>query len=128
VLVPEWGGKVRIRSLSSEERDDFEATLYQQVPDPQKPGKTVLKIVRQNGRARLVARCLVHAVGEKAGQRMFTDDQQVIQLGKKNGAALNRCFEVATRLSGMSEEAKQELGKDSAGTRPDSPSSGSLDS
>jgi hypothetical protein len=128
VHVPEWGGKVRLRALSSAERDEFEASLFQEVPDPKKPGKTVMKVVRQNGRARLVALCMIHAVGDRAGERMFPDDRQVVQLGKKNGAALNRCFEAASRLSGLSKEATDELGKDSAGTRSDSPSSGSLES
>ena len=61
-----------------------------------------------NIRAKLVARCII----EDDGTPMFTQ-QDVHALGLKSSAALDRVFEVASRLSGISKDDLEELGKDS---------------
>lgn len=121
--VPEWRGRVRIRALSSEERDEFEASMWTTEPDPKDPTKMVTKRSLKNARANLVAKCLV----DQAGRRLFPDEKDVVLLGRKSGKALDRCFDVALELSGLSKEAQAELGKDSGGTPPDSSSSASPD-
>lgn len=90
VETPEWGGKIRIRGLNGTERDRFEAQTYSS------KGKEVTANL-VNMRARLVAMCAVDATGRK----VFKPDQ-VKRLGTKSGAALDRCFEAAQRLSGLS--------------------------
>ena len=92
VPVPEWGGTVRVRSLSGKERDAFEASLREQ------RGKETVTNT-ENVRAKLVARSLIDP---ETGERMFTD-QQINALGGKNAAVLDRLYDVAAELSGMSE-------------------------
>lgn len=84
VAVPEWGGTVRIRTMMSRERDQFEGWLLAN------SGK------HENVRGHLVALC---AVGED-GQRLFTIEQAAA-LGEKSAKAMDRLFEAAQRLNGM---------------------------
>lgn len=97
VEVPEWDGTVRVRGLTGAERDAFESEIVQL------KGKKA-SLNTQNFRAKLVARSVV----DEDGQRLFSDrDAQV--LGQKSAAALQRVFEVAQRLSGLSETDVEEL-------------------
>jgi hypothetical protein len=63
VPVPEWGKKaaVRLKVLSAAERDAFEASTVTVKGGKQKPNLA-------NLRARLVARCMVDAKGERVFQ------------------------------------------------------------
>lgn len=99
VEVPEWGGSVRVRSLTGAERDKFEATNYEI-----KDNKTVMKL--ENVRARLVSLAAID--GE--GKSLFTPED-VAALGKKNAAALDRLFTVAQELSGLREKDLKEAEK-----------------
>jgi hypothetical protein len=97
VAVPEWGGTVLVRGMTGAERDEYEATLV--------VGKGKNRDVNmRNARAKLVVRCLVDA----DGKRLF-GDADVAALGKKSATALERVFDVARRLSGMSDEDLEEL-------------------
>lgn len=101
VEVPEWGGSVLVRGLTGRERDEYEASMAVQrgsklVPDP------------ANLRAKLIARCVV---GDD-GNLLFTPSD-VDLLGRKSGAAVDRVFEVAARLSGLSDEDMDDLEKNS---------------
>ena len=97
VEVPEWGGTVRVRALNGTDRDAYEASL-RQLRGKEFVPNTV------NVRAKLVAKAVV---GED-GERLFSD-QEVSALGKKSAAALDRVFEVAARLSRISEEDVDDL-------------------
>lgn len=99
VDVREWGGIVRVRALTGAERDAFEASIVEQ-----KGKKTTFNAA--NMRAKLVAMSVV----DENGQRLFDDDDAQL-LGKKSAAALNRVFEVAQRLSGLTQEDVEELEK-----------------
>lgn len=97
VDIPEWNGKVRVRSLTGQERDAYEQSITR------RRGMTVeLNLV--NARAKLIALTVV----DDEGVRVFSDED-VIELGKKNATALNRVFEVAQRLSGLTEEDVKDL-------------------
>jgi hypothetical protein len=111
VDVPEWGGTVRIRSLSGTERDAFEASMVQ----INASGGRQVKL--ENIRARLVA---LTAVDEE-GERLFSD-KDVKELGQKSAAALDRVWDASQRLSGLSDEDVQELAED----LEDAPSDGSI--
>jgi len=100
VAVPEWGGVVRVRALTGAERDRFEASIVEQ------RGKGGPRLNTQNIRAKLVALTVV----DEHGNRIFTDDD-VEALGRKSAAALNRVFEVAQRLSGLTQADMEELEK-----------------
>lgn len=97
VSVPEWGGEVLVRGLTGRERDTFEADLL-----VRRGGQ--MEVDPRNARARLVALCVV---GED-GKQLFTRDD-VAALGEKSAAALDRIYEAAARLSGLSEKDQKEL-------------------
>ena len=91
VEVPEWGGVLRLRSMTGVERDAFETSLFVEGEDG---GER--KLDSRNMRARLVAATAV----DEAGKTLFTKED-VEALGRKNAAALDRLFSVAQRLSGI---------------------------
>jgi len=97
VEVPEWGGYVWVRGMTGEERDAFEAGLVE------RKGKS-RELNFKNMRASLVAKTVVN----DGGERLF-DDNDVKRLGQKSAAALDRLYEVATRLSGIGEQDVEDL-------------------
>lgn len=101
VSVPEWGGTVLVRALDGEERDALEASMIQG------KGKNA-QVNLKNLRAKLVARSIV----DENGKRLF-EDSDIPALAKKSAAALNRVYEVAQRLSGITPEDVDELTKNS---------------
>ena len=96
VHVPEWGGTVRVIGLTGTDRDAYEASFVDA------KGKPAAQRLR-NIRAKLLVKCLV---GED-GKRLFTDDKAQV-LGAKNGAVVDRLFDVARRLSGIGQGAVEE--------------------
>lgn len=100
VFVPEWGLTVRVRSLTAAERDDFEQSLIDQ------RGKRN-KMDLRNARARLIVRTVV----DDKGELMFNEGD-VGMLGTKNAAAVDRIFEVAQKLAGLSDDDMDELVND----------------
>lgn len=97
IEVPEWGGSVRVVGMSGSQRDAYEASIIDQ-----RGGER--KVVLANARAKLVQRCLV---GEDM-RPLFTPDD-VRLLGKKSAIALERVFDKARALSGMSERDMEKL-------------------
>lgn len=101
VEVPEWGGTLLVQSLRGEERDALEGSMIE--------GKGKNSRVNLNNlRAKLVARSVV----DESGSRIFTD-ADIPLLTKKSAAALNRVYEVAQRLSRITQEDVDELTKNS---------------
>lgn len=101
VEVPEWGGAVLVQGLTGKERDQLEASMIQG------KGKKA-QVNLENLRAKLVARTIV----DETGTRVF-EDADIPALAKKSAAALNRVYEVAQRLSGITQEDVDELTKNS---------------
>lgn len=101
VEVPEWDGAVYVRGLTGAERDALEASIVEQ------RGRST-RMNLMNLRAKLVAMSVV----DEEGNRLFSD-ADVEKLGQKSAAALNRIFEVAQRLSGLTSEDVEELTKNS---------------
>lgn len=97
IEVEEWGGAVRVRALTGAERDAFEQSIVEQ------RGKST-RVNMRNIRAKLVALTVV----DGDGKRLFSDKDAEL-LGKKSAMALNRVFEVAQKLSGLSPEDMEEL-------------------
>lgn len=104
VEVPEWADPasgatmVMVRGLTGEERDEWEASLWVT------RGNQFVKDTA-NIRAKLAARCIVDP---DTREPMFTQ-QHVYALGKLSGAALDRVWNVATRLSGIGPSAEADL-------------------
>lgn len=97
VDVPEWGGAVRLRTLTGTERDAFEQSMVET-----KGGKQRQNL--KNFRARLIAKCVV----TEAGELMFSPPD-IEPLGKKSAAALGRVFDACQKLNGFSESDVEEL-------------------
>ena len=113
VYVPEWNGSVRVRTLTAKERDDFEQSLLEK----RGRGKNQTReMTFLNMRSKLVVKCLMHPT---ENSRLFRDDQAE-QLGRKSGAAVDRLYDVAARLAGISEEDVDELVGNSESDQPDS--------
>lgn len=101
VDLPELGGHVCVRGMSGVERDAWERSLV--------VGKGKRRdFDLANVRARLAVRCLC----DEQGTRLFTDDDATV-LGEMRVDALNKIFEVAQRLSGVSDQDVDDLGKSS---------------
>lgn len=92
VDVPEWGGAVRVQSLTGSARDTLEArfTDSRGTMDPAKAG---------DFRAAYVALCLV----DEDGLFLFSE-KDIKALGQKSSRALQRVFDVAARLSAVRSE------------------------
>lgn len=109
INVPEWDCDVWIRSLTAKERDDYEQSLL----NTSGTGKDFTATPNlSNAKAKFVARCLV----DDTGLRVFTD-AEAVPLGGKAAQVLNRLYEVASRLSGMSADDLEELVKNSEETQ-----------
>lgn len=107
LYVPEWETWVNVRGLTARERDDYERSIM--------VGKGKDRDVNlRNLRAKLVVRSVV----DSAGQLLFSD-ADIEALGDKSAAALERIFDVARDLSGLSEQDTEELLKNSESGRPD---------
>jgi hypothetical protein len=91
VEVPEWGGRVRVKSLTGKERDTFEAGIVSA------DGKRAELV---NVRAKLVALTVV----DEEGRRLFSEGD-VEALGSKSAAALDRVFTAAQKLSALGQAA-----------------------
>jgi hypothetical protein len=96
VEVPEWGGGVFVRAMTGRERDAFEAAGLG-------GGK---KFDTTNFRARLAAATVCDAQGA-----LLFAPHQADALGEKSSGALNRIFEVAAPLSGLTQEDEDALTK-----------------
>lgn len=113
VAVPEWGddATVRVKGMTGAERDRFEAKSIK------KEGKEYVP-VWENIRARLIAMTVVDDEGE-----LIFSEADVASLAKKSAAAMNRVTVVSQRLSGITEDAVEELkGNSSSGRSGSSPS------
>ncbi|MFJ4987892.1 hypothetical protein ACIP9H_29325 [Streptomyces sp. NPDC088732] len=95
VPVPEWGGEVRILGMSGTDRNAYQAAMVT-LGSNGKPQSVNLN----DQLAKLLAKCLV----DEDFQRLFTD-KEVRDLGRKNGAVLERLSTVAQRLSGIGKDA-----------------------
>jgi len=101
VNVPEWGGKVRVQSLTGTERDQWETACQEQ------RGKDKV-FSTDKLREKLLSFCLVDAEGKK----LFSEGD-IALLAEKNAAALTRLFDVARKLNAIGTQDVEELTKNS---------------
>ena len=100
VSVPEWGGEVRIRSLSTAERGTID---------------TVLLNSRHELRQRLCQLTICDEVGELIFQPVH-----IVKLAEKSGEAMERVAEASWKLSGISGRDVEELEKNCDASLADS--------
>lgn len=110
--VAAFGGKVLVQGLTVNERDNFEASCLMTGPD----GKQTVNVVGM--RAKLVAKCCI----KPDGTRLF-EDKDALKIGSLPARQVERVFEVAQRLSGISDNDLKALEKNSEGGLSDASSS-----
>lgn len=102
VAVPEWGGAVRVRTLSGVERDEFEQTMLKaRGPDTDANVRNI--------RARLVCASMI----DEEGKQLFPAINDVERLGEKSAKALSRVYDAASKLSGLTADDVEDLAKNS---------------
>ncbi len=112
VLVPEWKNrKVLVCGLTGAGKNAYQASIMEF------QGKT-RKAKLEHSTAKLLVRTLV----DRNRQPIFSETD-ILKLGTKSAAVLERLAKVASRLSGMDEEENEQLLKNSeAAQSVDSPS------
>ncbi len=98
IEVPEWGGSVRLQSLTGRERDDFEASTVKMRAGRQESNM-------DNFRARFSALCIV----DEQGTRMFRTRADIDMLGNTSVSALQRIFNKCQEMNGMTDDDVEEL-------------------
>jgi len=90
VPVPEWGGTVRVRTMTAKERD---AMMGESVlGDDGKPNM-------ENFRSKFLVRCIVGA-----DDKPLFSAADIEALGAKSGAALERVYKQAETINDVTEE------------------------
>lgn len=97
VPVPEWGGTVRVRTMTGSARDEYEQVILNS-----RSGKKDENI--ENIRALM----LVFTLVDDDGELVFSRDD-VDALGKKSVKAMDRVFAKAAELNAMRDEDIEEL-------------------
>ncbi len=101
IEVPEWGGTVRIKTISGTERDEFEASTVKM-----KNGRSEQNM--ENFRARFLSLCII----DEDGKRLFPNKTDIQYLGRKSVKALQRVFNAAQELNSMTDEDVDGLTED----------------
>lgn len=107
VPCPEWGGTVRLRSITGAQRDSYEQSLMQK-----RGGSKEMNL--RNARAKLIVLCAV----DESGRPMFSEDD-LAALGRKNARPLDRLFDACRKLAGLSDNDVDELVEDFDETQGD---------
>jgi len=111
VTIPEWkSAEFLVRGLSGHERDRFESSMLKKTGSKGKP-----EIEMTDIRAKLVIETTWTPDGK---EKVFSLGDKDWLTGKSS-RALQRIFEVAQRLSGITDEDVEELAKNSLGEESD---------
>ena len=97
VSVPEWGGDVFVKGMTGAERDRFEAGV---ISLDSKSEKVDMRDIR--------AKLCSETICDEVGKKLF-NQADIKALSEKSAAALQRVFEVAQRLSGITDDDVEEL-------------------
>ena len=100
VHVPEWGGDICVKTITAQEQDEWSVLVSEQ--------RGIKKI---NAQASFLVMCLC----DESGNLIFTKED-IESLGKKSAGAMNRIFNVASRLNGLSKDDLKEIEKNSETT------------
>jgi hypothetical protein len=97
VFVPEWGGTIIVSSFTADAKDAMEYRL-----------QDLSKKLGVGIRAAYVGLAII----DEHGQRLFTDEE-IPMLGTKFAGAVDRVFEVVSRVNRISQADLDELEKNS---------------
>jgi hypothetical protein len=107
VKVPEWGGSVFIRTMTGNEQDDYESSVY----------------ANKMTKGKFLACLCSKTICDEKGNRLYSDDPGEIEsLGHRSAAALSRIFKASLKLNRIPQSEIDELEKNSvSGLGADSP-------
>lgn len=111
VAVPAWGGTVRIRTMTGQERDEFRASIATVEGESGVP-------IGKFSAALLVAACV-----DESGVRLFTS-ADMAALQSKSAASLDAPAAVAMRLNGLGAGAVEAAEKNSESAQSEDSGSG----
>ena len=106
VETPEWDGPTRVKSLTGTESDEWEAGLVKIESTKGKRGDGMPIITPTTKEARV--RLAVIAIVDDEGNRLFTDADKP-KLAAKSAAPIRRIFDKVCEMSGIGDEAMEEL-------------------
>lgn len=104
VDVPEWGGTVRVRSLTVHQRDQLAMTVVSfddSIRASRANGDAELKLNR-DGLAELKAQIVVWTACDGDGQRLFSQ-KDLAAVGEKSPDVIDRLSDTALEISGVTE-------------------------
>lgn len=107
VECPEWGGAVRLRSITGGQRDRYEQSLVEQRGNNR-------QMNLRNARAKLIVLCAV----DEQDRPLFTESD-VAALSRKNAKPLDRLFDACRKLTGLSDDDVDKLTEDFGGAQSD---------
>lgn len=107
-VIEVWGGKLNMKGLTGKEQQDWQQDFLNFGK-----GSTTISL-KTNMKASLV----VKSACDASGKRIFTDDQ-IPMLAAKSAKQLGIAYDVAARLSGISDDDFEELEKNSDATQDD---------
>lgn len=90
VEVPEWGGSVRVRTMTGSDRQSFYAAMSHNE--------------KHNLPDNMMERLIIATVIDEQGNPLFVPSD-IPKLAKKSAVALNRVFEVASELNGLTSKS-----------------------
>jgi hypothetical protein len=106
--VPEWSGSVYVTGMTGEQRGALEkACTIEATIEGERDRLDAEKFMIS-----VCALCLVN----KDRERLFVGDEAVQKLNRKSSAALQRVFDVASRLSRLTKKSREDLKGNSAGS------------
>jgi len=109
VEIPEWGGQFHVRTMTGVERDQFDHDLMSS-----KRGDKI------DGRGMKARMCFL-TLCDADGARIFEDAADQVELQSKSSAVLDRVWDEACKLNGLTEDDVEEL----SGNSSSGPSAGS---
>ena len=101
VNVPEWGGDVCLRMMSGAERESWELDMYNRSNGGKK--SEALKGLKVS----LLSLCIT----DEGGNKIFDDDEGRRILGSKSASAIDKLFNHAQKLNGLTANDVEELEK-----------------
>jgi len=107
VDCPEWGGTVKIRSITGLQRDAYEQSLIEQRGNDR-------QMNLRHARAKLIVMC---AVGDD-GRPLFTAED-LRALSAKNAKPLDRLFDACRDIAGLTDDDVKKITEDFGETQGD---------
>lgn len=108
VACPEWGGDVAMMPFSGNDRDWYDQLQSSKRWPTDESGKEVPEQADWQGiRAAAVAR----AMCDEKGTRVKATEADVLALGERSGAALDRCYLALRKASGLGADEEEKAEK-----------------